>query len=66
MKSSGGTVLQRDGKKQFVVLRWEEFVALRELAEDAQDYAELRSARKANRHRKSLSHDEVKRRLGVK
>lgn len=59
-------VLRRDGKEQFVVLPYEEFVALRELIEDAQDLLALRKAKEEDTGEPGVSPDEMMRRLGMK
>ena len=46
-------ILSKDGKKQFAVLPYEEFVALQSRLEDADDLLELRKARRAE-EKKSL------------
>ena len=39
-------IIQKDGKKQFVVLTYEEFLAIEEALADADDLTELRAAKK--------------------
>lgn len=39
-------ILTKNGKKEFVVLPYEEFVALQELLADAEDILDLRAAKK--------------------
>lgn len=58
--------LRKNGKEEFVVLPYEEFVALHELLEDAGDLIELDRAREASRGKPKLSLDEVAARLGLK
>ena len=59
-------VLKRNGKKKFVVLPYEEFVALQEQLADAQDLMELRKAKRAERRKKSIPLAEAKRQLGLR
>lgn len=40
-------ILIKDGKKQFAVLPYEEFVSLKERLEDMEDLLQLRKAKKA-------------------
>lgn len=58
-------ILSRDGKRQFAVLPYEEFLALRERLEDAEDLLELRRAKRAEGKASSLSLAEAKRELGI-
>lgn len=58
-------VLVRNGEKQFVVLPYEEFLAIKERLEDAQDLLELRRAKRAEQGKRSLSLNKVKRALGL-
>jgi hypothetical protein len=55
--------LTRDGKKQFVVLPYEEFVAVRGALEDLEDLQVLREAKGAQCKARGISHIEVGRRL---
>jgi hypothetical protein len=70
---SGGTVLKlhpeivvKNGKKEFVVLPYKEFLVLQERLGDAEDLAALRKAKKAEGKKASLSLSDVKRKLGVR
>lgn len=58
-------ILERNGEKQFVVLPYEEFVALQERLGEADDVLELRKAKRAE-GKKSISLAEVKRTLGMR
>jgi len=53
-------ILKRDGKPSFVVLPYEEFVALREELEDLRDSRAIRAAAKQDKGRKRLSMVEVR------
>ncbi|MCX7699412.1 MAG: hypothetical protein N2039_00900 [Gemmataceae bacterium] len=55
--------LAKDGKKQFVVLSYEEFVALQRRLADAEDLLELRKAKKREGKKKSIPLAEVKKKL---
>jgi PHD/YefM family antitoxin component YafN of YafNO toxin-antitoxin module len=59
-------ILERDGKKQFVVLPYEEFEALRDAMEDLEDLRELRRAKNAEGKLPGISFAEVGRRLRAK
>jgi hypothetical protein len=57
--------LTKDGKKEFAVLSYEEFVALQEVLADAEDLFDLREAKAEEGSAPTLSLDEVKKRLGL-
>ena len=59
-------ILEKDGKKQFAVLPYEEFLVLQERLADAEDLLELRKAKKAEGRKRSIPLSEVKRELGMK
>jgi hypothetical protein len=58
-------ILKKNGKKQFAVLPYEEFVALQEWMEDMEDLLELRKAKRAEGKKRSIPLREAKRRLGL-
>ena len=43
-------ILEKEGKKEFVVLPYEEFLALQQILTDAQDLIDLREAKDAEQH----------------
>jgi len=57
--------LTTKGKRQFAVIPYEEFVALQEWIEDAQDLATLRIAREENKDEPSFTIEEIRRELGI-
>jgi len=59
-------ILKKNGKKQFVVLPYEEFLALQERLADAEDLMELRKAKRAEGTKRSLPLNQVKRELGLR
>ena len=59
-------VLVKNGKKEFVVLPYEEFLAIQERLADAEDLLTLRKAKRAEGKKKSISLAEVKRELGIR
>ncbi len=59
-------ILVRDGKKQFAILPYEEFLAVQERLADADDLLELRKAKRAEGRKRSVPLAEVKRKLGLK
>ena len=57
-------ILIKNGKKQFVVLPYKEFVALQERLEDADDLMELRKAKRSQGGKRSIPLAKAKRILG--
>jgi hypothetical protein len=56
--------LKKNGKHEFVVLPYEEFVEVQRRLEDAEDVLELRRAKQQDASQPTVPLDEVKRRLG--
>jgi len=56
-------ILSKNGRKQFVVLPYEVFVAVQERLADAEDLLELRKAKRAEGGKKSIPLAAVKRTL---
>lgn len=46
-------MIEKDGKKEFVVLPYQEFAALKEALEDYEDLLELRRAKSEEQHQPS-------------
>ena len=59
-------ILMKKGKKEFVVLPYEEFRAMQERLTDADDLLTLRKAKRSEGKRKSIPLAEVKRQLGLR
>lgn len=59
-------ILSKNGKKQFVILPYEEFVALQEELSAAADLRDLRKAQRKEGRKPIVSITEAKRRLGIK
>jgi len=57
--------LTANGKKQFAVLPYQEFVALQEWIEDTEDLRALRVAREENADEPSYTIEEVRKELGI-
>jgi len=57
--------LTKDGKKEFAVLPYEEFVALQEVLADAADLIDLREAKADEASAATVPLNEVKDRLGL-
>ena len=58
-------VLEKNGKKEFVILSYEEFLKLKEIAEDYEDLKALRKAKKEKKDKPEYSLEEVKRILNI-
>jgi PHD/YefM family antitoxin component YafN of YafNO toxin-antitoxin module len=58
-------ILSSNGKEQFVVLPYDEFIALTDLLEDAEDIVLLRKAREENAGEQGVSAEEAKKQLGL-
>ena len=58
-------VLSKNGKMEFVVLPYEEFVALQEILSDVQDLIELREAKEAEGGAATISLVDLKKRMGL-
>ena len=56
-------VIEKDGKKEFVVLPYEEFLAIREILEDYEDLKDLREAKEEAEGQSSVRLSEVRRDL---
>lgn len=52
-------IVEKDGKKKFVVLTYEEFLAIEEALADADDLTELRAAKKAEHDAPSVTLEQV-------
>jgi hypothetical protein len=59
-------ILVKNGKKQFAVLPYEEFLAVQERLADADDLLELRKAKRAEGKKRAIPLAEVKREFGVR
>jgi PHD/YefM family antitoxin component YafN of YafNO toxin-antitoxin module len=58
--------LMKDGKREFVVLPYEEFVALQEELEELEDIRQLDDAIAAEKNTPMIPWAEAKKRLGLK
>jgi transcriptional regulator with XRE-family HTH domain len=59
-------ILKRDGKEQFAVLPYEEFLAIQELLEDMEDFRLIEQAKVNDTGEPGIPLDEVKKRLNLK
>ena len=58
-------ILEQNGKKQFVVITYGEFLKIQEELSDYEDLQELRQAKKVEKNAPTLSLEEAKKELGV-
>jgi len=52
-------ILEKDGKKEFVILPYEEFLAIEQALADAEDLAALRAAKKEEQDSPGIPLEEV-------
>lgn len=52
-------IVEKDGKKQFVILKYEEFVAIQKALADADDLVALRAAKKDESDAPTIPLDQV-------
>ncbi|MBU0499306.1 MAG: type II toxin-antitoxin system Phd/YefM family antitoxin [Gammaproteobacteria bacterium] len=58
-------ILERDGKKEFAVLPYEEFESLMEALSDYEDLRDLREAKEAEGENSGTPLSEVRKKLGI-
>ena len=58
-------ILEQNGKKQFVVIPYEEFLKIQEELSDYEDLQELRQAKEVERNAPTVNLEEAKKALGV-
>lgn len=58
-------VLKKNGVNEFVILPYDEFVALQQLLADAQDLVDLRAAVAEEKNAPTISLEDLKAELGV-
>jgi PHD/YefM family antitoxin component YafN of YafNO toxin-antitoxin module len=58
-------ILEKNGKKEFVILSYEEFLKLKEIVEDYEDLKALREAKKEEKEEPGYSLEEVKKFLNL-
>ena len=57
--------LKKNGKNEFVVLPYEEFVTIQELLEDAEDLLLLEQAKREDHGKPGISLEEIMKRFGL-
>ena len=58
-------ILEKNGKKEFVILSYEEFLKLKEIVEGYEDLKVLREAKKEEKDKPGYSLEEVKKILNL-
>jgi PHD/YefM family antitoxin component YafN of YafNO toxin-antitoxin module len=59
-------IIEKNGRRESVLLPYEEFEALREIAEDQEDLHDLHAAKARNENDETVSLEEVERRFGLR
>jgi len=59
-------VIEKNGKKEFVVLSWKDYRKIQELLEDYDDLRELREAKKESINQKTIPFEKVVKSLKLK
>lgn len=59
-------ILEKQGKKEFVVLAWEDYEKIQEMLEDYDDLKELRKAKKESKGQKPIPFEKAVLSLGFK
>jgi hypothetical protein len=58
-------ILEKKGKKEFVVLMWEDYEKIQEILEDYDDLKELRKAKKESKGQKPVPFEKAIQPLGL-
>jgi len=58
-------LIEKDGKKEFVILPYDEFLTLEEIMNDYEDLQDLRKAKEGSREQKGIPLDQVVSDLGL-
>lgn len=58
-------VIEKEGKKEFVVLPYEEFLSIQEALEDFEDLKELRKEKERSKNKSTMPLEKVARNLGL-
>jgi len=58
-------IIEKDGKKKFAVLPYEEFVRVRDELEEFEDLRQLRESREQERDAPACSIEDAKKQLGI-
>ncbi len=58
-------VIEKEGRKEFVVLPYEEFLSIQEALEDFENLKELRKEKERSKNQSTIPLDEAARKLGL-
>ncbi|MFQ5455373.1 MAG: type II toxin-antitoxin system Phd/YefM family antitoxin [Nitrospirota bacterium] len=58
-------ILEQNGKKQFAVIPYDEFLKIQEELSDYEDLKELRQAKETEKNAPTVSMEEAKKKLGI-
>jgi PHD/YefM family antitoxin component YafN of YafNO toxin-antitoxin module len=58
-------IIEKEGKKEFIVLPYEEFIQIQEALEDFEALKELRKEKEESKDQPAIPLDEVVKRLGL-
>jgi hypothetical protein len=59
-------VIRKDGKKEYAVLPYEEFLKIQEQLQDYEDLRSLREAKEAEKDAPTIGIDELKKKIGAR
>jgi hypothetical protein len=59
-------IIRQDGKKEYAVLPYEEFLKLQERLQDYEDLRSLREAKEAEKDEPTIGIDELKKKIGAR
>ena len=59
-------VLEKNGKKEFVVLSWDDYMRIQEMLEDYEDLKELRRAKEEAKVQKTIPYEKAVKSLKIK
>ena len=59
-------IIRKDGKKEYAVLPYEEFLKIQEQLQDYEDLRSLREAKEAEKDAPTIGIDELKKKIGAR
>lgn len=66
MVTLNAQIIKKNGKKEYVVLPYEEFLKVQEQLEDYEDLRLLRAAKEAEKNASTIGIDELKKKIGAR
>ena len=58
-------IIEKDGKKEFVIIPYEEFIQIQEMLDDLEDLKELRNEKEASKDQPTTPLEKVSKDLGL-